>query len=198
MEKITTSSSLWFGSYCENPQGLGFETQVPGEKIVLLLRQHFITNVPWIVVALVLSVLPPFMAPFFPSLFSPLVASQITGWMPWLVWVWYLMVAGFIFAEFLWWYFNIYILTNERVVDIDFVGLLYKRVSDADLLRIQDVTYHVGGILGIFFHFGDVFIQTAAEQREFDFHLVPSPDIVAAKISEQARLEQAEPPGVVA
>ena len=184
-------------AYCENPSDVTFETQEGNEKIILLLRQHFVTNVPWIVVAVVL-VLLPLAIPLLTLAFGLPWQTQLVGrWYGWLLWSWYLFVFGFVFTRFLWWYFNIYVVTNERVVDIDFVGLLYKRVSDAHLSKIQDVTYDVRGFIGVLFHYGDVYVQTAAEEREFDFHAVPHPDRVASKITELVRLEEMEPRGAV-
>lgn len=186
-----------WSAYSENPQEMSFETQASGEKVILLLRRHFATNIPWIFLVLVLSITPFLVMSIFQIIFPEWMMKEINSWFVWMLWVWYLVLFGFTFTRFLWWYFNIYLLTNERIIDIDFVGLLYKRVSDAHLSKIQDVTYHVGGIVGIFFHYGDVFIQTAAEEREFDFHAVPSPDMVAAQISDQVRKEEAEPPGAI-
>ena len=69
-------------------------------------------------------------------------------------------------------------MTNERVVDVDFYNLIDKRVSEASLSKIQDVSYTTAGVFGTLFNYGDVFIQTAAEVSEFKFDLVPFPEKV--------------------
>ena len=41
--------------------------------------------------------------------------------------VWYLILAAFIFEEFLGWFFNVNIITDERIVEVDFHNLIYRR-----------------------------------------------------------------------
>ena len=52
--------------------------------------------------------------------------------------------------------FNVYIVTDERIIDIDFYNLIYKEVSDANIDKIQDVTYKMGGVVRTLFNYGDV------------------------------------------
>ncbi len=97
---------------------------------------------------------------------------------------WYLFTFGFILMNFLRWFFNIYIVTNQRVVDVDFIHLLYKEFSEARLEKVQDLSYKTGGIFAAFFNYGDVEIQTAAELPNFEFDAVPRPESVIQTISE--------------
>ena len=106
--------------------------------------------------------------------------------------VWYLMVFGFGFEKFLTWYFNVYIITDERIIDYDFFSLMYKRVSEAKIDRIEDITYSMGGALMSVFEFGDVYIQTAGEQRELDFEAVPKPQVVVKLLNELMIEEERE------
>ena len=89
-------------------------------------------------------------------------------------------------------------MTNERIVDFDFRGILHKETSYANLNQVQDVSPKVIGFFGTFFHYGNIFVQTAAAKPEFEFHHVARPDNVAKEILEQVRLEAGEPPGVIA
>ncbi len=95
------------------------------------------------------------------------------------------------------WYFNVYILTNERIVDLDFVGILDKQVAFTTLNHIEDITPKTIGFFGTFFDYGNVYIQTAAEKPEFDFEKVPRPDDVAHLILQQVRIEEKEKPGEI-
>ena len=61
-----------FTSFCENPDGITFNTQEKDEQISLLLRRHFVTNIPWIFITIILIVFPfflPFLTPFLKSIF---------------------------------------------------------------------------------------------------------------------------------
>ncbi|OGM82458.1 hypothetical protein A2376_01995 [Candidatus Woesebacteria bacterium RIFOXYB1_FULL_47_31] len=102
---------------------------------------------------------------------------------------WYLITTAFILESFLTWFFNVYLITDERIVDIDFLNLLYKEVSDANIDKIQDVTYKMAGAVRTLFNYGDVLIQTASEVPNFDFLAVPRPDKVAT-VLQDLRIEE--------
>jgi len=70
----------------------------------------------------------------------------------------------------------VFIITNKRVIDIDFDNLLNKKFSEANLSMIQDVTSEVKGVAQTMFNYGNVLIQTAAEIPEITFELVPNPE----------------------
>jgi hypothetical protein len=80
-----------------------------------------------------------------------------------------------LFLIWLFWYLNIQIITNIRLVDIDQVGLFSHVVSELHLENIEDVTSETNGILGTVFDYGNVFVQTAATVERFEFSNVPNP-----------------------
>ncbi|MBU0572664.1 PH domain-containing protein [Patescibacteria group bacterium] len=165
------------------PKKVNFETRDKEEKVVLLLRRHPVTNFSWIVIGALMIVAPAVLS-IFPLLsFLPdefqLIA--ILGW--------YLITTAFFMENFLTWFFNVNIITDERIIDIDFFNLIYKQVSDTNIDKIQDVTYTMGGVARTLFNYGDVFVQTAAEVPNFDFLAVPNPDKVA-KILQDLRIEE--------
>lgn len=170
-------------SFAVNPTGVQFETQQADEHVILFLRQHLIINVPWVIIAILLLIAPTILFPMIlVNLKLPFVIP--IAYIIVLTLFWYLATVGFILMSFLRWFFNIYIVTNERVVDIDFIHLLYKEFSEARLEKVQDLSYKTGGIFAAFFNFGDVAIQTAGELPNFEFDAVPRPERVIATISE--------------
>lgn len=173
-------------AYVSSPRNIRFENQEAKEEIVLLLRRHWVTNISWILLA-TLMILAPFFLRFFPLLTFLPARFQVMA-----VIIWYLLTIAFIFEQFLSWFFNVYIITDERIVDIDFYSLLYKEVSDCKIDRIQDVTYKMGGVARAVFNYGDVFIQTAAEEPQFEFLAVPKPDRVAAVLRDLVTEEEKE------
>lgn len=169
-------------SYIVGPTGIRFETQEQGEKIILFMRQHVIFLVPTICLAILLvlapSVLVPFMLRFMHLPIRLPVGYVIVGTL-----FWYVVTFGVVLIRFLRWFFNIYIVTDKRVVDIDFVHLLYKEFSEAQLSKIQDMTFKTGGFFSTIFNYGNVVIQTAGELPNFDFESVPNPEKVVQTIS---------------
>lgn len=186
-----------FSTFAINPAGVSFESEELGEKIVLLLRPSLVTLVPPILVSLLLIAIP-FLVGAFLRLLNVTHTDFLTTQQAFLLVVfWYLFVFGYIFFQFLLWYFNVYLLTNERIIDFDFKGLLSRQISFAKLSEIEDVEPKTIGFFGTFFNYGDVFVQTAGARPEFEFEKVPNPDEVAEEIMEQMRKEEGESPGAV-
>ncbi|MFW6110233.1 MAG: PH domain-containing protein [Patescibacteria group bacterium] len=161
-------------AYAKNPKNVEFRDQRNGEEILFLLRGHPLTNLCSFLIFLFLLVTPFLLRiilkdtmldfSLFPS------SLRILLFM-----LWYLGSLGYALLSFLNWFFNIYLITNRRIVDLDYFGFLFYRLSEAELSQIQDVTYSVSGLLSVLFNFGDILVQTAAEHREFDFIAVPNP-----------------------
>jgi hypothetical protein len=164
-------SALWV-----QPDLVSFATQESGEKVILLIRQHPITNIPWLV-AVVVMLFAPLILQYFPILnFLPM-RFQLMGLL-----FWYLLTLAAFFEGFLNWFYNIFIITDLQVVDVDFLNLIYKQVNAAHLSKVQSVSFDQGGLLESLFDYGDVLIQTAAEIENIYFMHVPHPAIVAKTI----------------
>lgn len=82
-----------------------------------------------------------------------------------------------IYLFFIWidYYFDIWIITDKRIVNIEQKGLFIRSVSELKFEKIQDVTTEVKGIIPTILNYGDVFVQTAAEKERFIFRQVPDP-----------------------
>ncbi len=167
------------------PETLEFETQNPNEKVFILLRKHLATNLGWVFVSIILLIAPVILIFLFkfsgvqiPQIFLQIKQSYILG----VLFAWYCIVITNSFMKFLDWYFNIYVITNERVLDFDFNPFAYHKISEAGLESIVDATQESIGFLPMIFNYGDVYIQTAGEKREFDFLSVPKPGWVRDKI----------------
>jgi uncharacterized membrane protein YdbT with pleckstrin-like domain len=167
-----------FSSYLEHPTDFRFEGQDADEKILLVLRAHPITNLSWISLAVLL-----FLVPFIISLTLPffnLSLGAVPGtFIAISLIINYLLVLLIIFEGFLHWYFNVYIVTEKNIIDVDFHSLMFKNIDVAPLRNIEDTSSSMGGLLSSIFHYGDVFIQTAGASKNIDFHAVSRPHHVA-------------------
>ena len=167
--------------YC--PREAKFAGKDSREDIILILRKHPITNVKWILISLVMIFAPVILRVFPIFSFLPESFQFITmvGW--------YLLVLAFVFEEFLGWFYNVNVVTDERVFDVDFVNLVYREITDNNIDKIQDVTVRMGGFIRTMFNYGDVIIQTAAEIPQIELEGIPNPDRVA-KILRELRVEE--------
>lgn len=172
-----------FSSSLVMPKVFTFTEKNTDETILLALRSHWFTNVPWIL-TLIVMLLVPSLIHFVPT-FSLALNLQVI-----ITFSWYLIAFAYAFEQFLSWYFDVFIVTDRRVVDIDFNNLLDKKFSEADLSRIQDVTSRVSGVSQTIFNYGTVLIQTAAEQNEIIFEKVPNPEKVVRLLQNLRQLNQ--------
>jgi hypothetical protein len=161
-------------AYHKDPK-ITFKDQEQGETILLLLRRHLITNVWWLLTALALSFLP--VVILFGRVLPPALDPALLPGNYTLVALltWYLFVFGFVIINFLDWFFNVDLVTNKRLVDMDYVNLLFFKSSETNYSKIEDVSYHVSGLFQVSFNFGDVSFQTAGTQENFDLTEIPNP-----------------------
>lgn len=186
-DKMNGNGGGLFAAYAPLPKSIRFETQHANEQILMVLRMHPIMNLPWMIITLILFLAPYVIFPWLP-LFSflpdTLGVYAMIGW--------YMLIGAYVIESFLNWYYNLYIITDERVIDVDFYSLIYKSVSEAKLEKIEDVTATTTGVLGALFNYGTINIQTAAEKREFEFLHVPQPARVTKFLNELMLEEERE------
>ena len=170
-------------SFLVFPKVISFPERNDGEQIYLAVRSHWVVNLSWIITAFLMLFVPFFLKyfsflDFFPSQYY---FSAVLFW--------YLFTFIFAFEKFLGWYFDLFLVTDQRVVDIDFNNLLNKHFAEADLSVIQDVSSSVKGLLGTFFNYGDVLVQTASEVNQINFEKVPNPEKIIKLLKELRDLE---------
>ncbi len=172
MEELKTSHRL-FHSFCVRP-ATRFDTQSDSEQVLLVLRSHPITLFPVFINGLFL-----FFILFFSNFF---IASFLT--IPQVLFIncfILVFIGNYLWFGFLNWYFNVGIISNHRVVDVDFNAVLFKEVTYTLISHIEDVTAKTGGFLESLFKFGNLFIQTAGTETNTEFLNIPHPSS-AAKI----------------
>lgn len=182
-EKPTKSR---FHAYVPKPPDVTFASQVPKEQIILVLRQHPITQ--W---KKVLTVIGMILGYFFLSwlgFFDFLTPSYYVG----MTLFWFLIVVGYSFATFLKWLYNMYIITDERIIDVDVYSLLKRNLTSAKIDHVQDVTAANYGLLGSIFNVGIVVVQTAGAHPMLEFGGVPHPARVVTLINELLLEEERE------
>lgn len=163
-----------FTSYCELPPNITFENQEEDENILILLRRSFITNIGWLIFSFILALIPFFLTQFLPTILLKIPFHYVLMG----ILFYFLLVLSYIFVSFITWYFNINLITNKRIVDIDFEELVYKNVAETKLSLVQDVSYTQVGAIRTLTDYGDVLIQTAGAIDNFDLTAVPKPERV--------------------
>lgn len=85
--------------------------------------------------------------------------------------------------------FDIFILTDHRLIDITQNNLVNRTVATTPLGHIEDTASDVAGVLGTLLNYGTVTIETAsARDNKFIIDHVSNPSLVARTILNQAEL----------
>lgn len=164
----------FFRSFAERPNGVTFANQKNHEEIVLFLRVHLITNFLWVVITIFLLFIPLLASPVANFIPNPL--SFVPGkFIPFFLIFYYLIIFSYAFLNFLNWFYNITLITNLGVVDIDYSELLFHDVAFTNFNLVEDVNYTKVGFLCSLFNFGDVFVQTAGGRENLEALSVPNP-----------------------
>ena len=175
-------------SFVAFPQQTSFDGQDKDENIVLIIRQHPAVYIPQILLVIALIVIAVIFNVAIANL--DIVASSRIAITSGTTIFFILVIMTVIFYTFIKWFYTVNIITDERIVDLDFNNILAHEYSEAQLEKIEDVTHKVNGFLGLIFDFGTVVIQTAGSQPEFEFDNVPRPRDVQDTLLDLLEMKQ--------
>ena len=157
------------------------------ERVVAVIRHHWFVLLRELIGIGILFALPFFMIPLFWSfaVSSGTVPPVSGGVALFFGAFWALIMWNFLFTKWTDFYYDIWVITNSRIVDIDQQGLFKRSVATMlNLNHIQDIESQLDGVLGNILNFGNVAVQTAAAKREFLISEVENPTHVAQIIRE--------------
>jgi hypothetical protein len=164
-----------FSAFRKDPDGIKFRDQEGEETILLFIRHSFITNLPWILIGVFLAILP-LLISLSLGFFQNLLPSLPGKFYIMIGIFYYLFVTTYFYINFITWHYNIALVTNKRIIDINFSNLVYKDVAATKLNLVQDVSFAQVGAIRTFFDYGDVLVQTAGTLDNFTFESAPQPE----------------------
>ena len=95
----------------------------------------------------------------------------------------YSILFSYIFFNILLWLFNVGIVSNHRIIDVDYHLVLFKEITATSISDVADVTGTTSGFIRSLFQFGDIHIQTAGKSANIEFNNVPQVDQVVSIIN---------------
>jgi hypothetical protein len=157
--------------------------QKPDEQIVMYLRRHWLILVRVVIVYLFLSLLPVIFW-LATATRETMILEDNNIFQIALLYtlLYYLILWAFFYRSWLDYYLDYWIVTNYRIINTEHQGLFNWVVAEHMLSKIQDVSAHQKGILAGFFDFGEVHVQTAAEESKFNMLQVPKPRACAQAV----------------
>ncbi len=173
--------------------GKFFPSQKSQEKVFLLLRRHWFTYFGFVAVSFIMSI-PIFILIAYwinnPEIFAGNMGNIAIA----AVFAYTLFGLGLMLYGFIDYYLDVYIVTNERIVNIEQNGFFRREISELNLHQVQDVSAKVNGFFPTMMHYGNIFIQTAGERENFIFKSIPNPYRVSKLIVDlhEAQLDERE------
>jgi uncharacterized membrane protein YdbT with pleckstrin-like domain len=71
-----------------------------------------------------------------------------------------LLVILYWFYHWVGWFYSVYIVTDQRLIDIRQRGFFNRKVSEVGFDKVQSVNYHIKGMQAALLKFGDITLQT--------------------------------------
>lgn len=151
--------------------------QLPKEKVLKIIRKDIFILLKKIAFFVLLTILP-FILFFVIAMSQPqFLSGKITY--PLMVLgtsAYYLFIWLFFFFSFIDYYLDVWLITNERIIDIEQKGFFSRVISEHKIFRIQDVTSEVHGVFPTILRYGNVYVQTAGTKQRFNFRQIPNPN----------------------
>ena len=175
-----------------NIKNYRFKELHAGENVIKVLHRNWFYLLTQFLILILMAIV--LFAGFFflPLLFPELMEGEMRslflfGEITFILAVW---LYGFL----VWidYYFDIWIITDERIINIEQKGLFMRQISEADYTKIQDVTAQIEGFLPTVINYGDVYIQTAAEKERFVFRTISRPYQIEDLLMQLARKKKAK------
>lgn len=154
-----------------------FNDQFDDEEVLFVFRKHPIVMRRGLVLACLgplIGVLPAAIRPElgFTAFFGGLFLGFVLGFL-------------LIFPSWIAWYYSIFIITDQRFIQITQKGLFQRSVVDLGLSKIQSTNYEIRGLQATFLGFGTIVIQTY--MGDMVIHEVHHPAKVIRTLSEILR-----------
>jgi uncharacterized membrane protein YdbT with pleckstrin-like domain len=173
-----------------------------GEEIVKQVRKHWLVFVIECVFILFLAIVPVLSFVFLPESALAAIADNVAGdfnvlfmffYLLWLVVLW--LILFYIWTDY---YLDVWIITNQRIIDVEQKGFFNREVASLHLDRIQDITIMTSGFVATMFGYGNIHVQTAGADRNFLIPNASDPEGVKRIILEQyAKITRRSEGGVI-
>lgn len=160
------------------------------EKVLLVAAHHWFVFFRQLIGLALLFLLPFFALPILSIFIGAGGLSIPAGYGFFFASFWALILWQMLFAKWTDFYFDIWIITNWRVIDIEQKGFFNRDTATLlNLDKIEDVATRLNSVIGNLLGFGDIQIQTAATHREFVFKEAANP-LAIEKILRKAQEER--------
>jgi len=143
----------------------------PGEKPIMLIKRHWIILIKLCCLFLLWLLVTWLMYIFWNY-----------AWIHLLVIIFWMIYSIFLYIEWINHELDLYIITNNRIIWVDQVGFLDRKVSECNLGQVQEVWNETKWLLANLLNYWTIKIQTAWNATNFHMDLAPDPIKSSRKI----------------
>ena len=155
------------------------------EEVRLFRRRHWFAVAAIGIPLATLTLTPLLIAWFFWDVILTWFAHPVIGpVMTILASMYFLSIWLLSFIEFTDFYLDTWIVTTERIINVEQRGLFHRTASELDLAAVQDTTAEIKGIIQTIFNYGQVYVQTAGEKGRFHFKNVSDPEHIKELVTQ--------------
>jgi hypothetical protein len=159
------------------------------ERVILLVRRHWIHLWPKSLLFAIYALVPLVLIGVILAW-----ADRYEGIAARIFWVvaavWLLYWAARIFLNWYRYHNDIWVITNQRIVDSIKSTPFSHRLSTADLVNVQDMTVERNGVLQTMLNYGDIVCETASEGGDFVLAGIPRPQDVQLLVDRERDRER--------
>ena len=146
---------------------------VPGEKVLYVMRRHWIVFLGPLVMFFILLIVPPIAISLAPRYLPGAVTEAAFGALTnFLLAIYTMGLLTYLLVIWIAYYLDVWVITDHRLIDVEQHGLFHREISEIPMERVQNVTIEIPGFVATVLKFGNIRIQTAG-QGEFTISEVP-------------------------
>ncbi len=155
----------------------------PNEQVILMARRHWFFVTIAMLKPIILAILP-WLVAFALVFFNLSPANEQTATLLFWYFAWLFWFICFCWGVLIWldWYLDLWILTNQKIIDIQQMGLFKRLVMTYVIDNIQGVAVKTGGPLSTFFKYGNAEVKIAGQANAVVFREIPNAALVQDKI----------------
>lgn len=140
------------------------------ESIFIFARPFILSFLPQLLIGLALVVFGAIFVTFVAMAFPTIIANDFQfNVFVIMASAYFLLIIPFFTVLFIDYYYDLLVVTDKRLLDVDQNSLFSRNISELALEQVEDVSANNSGVLRTLFDFGDITVQSAGAKEQFVF-----------------------------
>lgn len=137
----------------------------PNEKQILMVRRHWFVLARPLAFFFVALIFPTIFLNFVPPLFPILMTPSLEPALNFFLTLYFMGLFLFLFIFWVNYYLDVWIITTQRLIDIEQKSLFSREIAEMRLSRIENVAVDIHGFIQTMLNFADIRVETAGTSQ---------------------------------